>query len=102
MYNKAGILTLRYGYIDETTPNAYCSVVAQAAESGSGSTRMILYPKTTNNNTDVINQAIFNSRLGYEAGTTLTNSNADSILKRSENDGRYYLNTTTLDGILVP
>lgn len=63
---------------------------------------MLLYPKTTNNNADVINQAMFNSRLGYEPATTLTNQNDDSILKRSENDSRYYLSTTTLDAILPP
>lgn len=29
MYNKAGILSLRYGYADiSTTPNAYCAVTA--------------------------------------------------------------------------
>lgn len=102
MYSKAGILSLRYGYIDDATPNAYCTVTAQASEAGSTSTRLVMYPKTINNNAEVINQAIFNSRLGYEPGTTLTNQNADSILKRSENDSRYYQSTTTLDGILQP
>ena len=51
---------------------------------------MLLYPKTVNNNAELVNQAMFNSRLGYEAGTVLTNQDADSILKRSENDSRYY------------
>ena len=72
MYNKAGIMSLRYGYVGEVTPNAYCMIVAQASEAGSGSTRMILYPKTVNNNAELVNQAMFNARLGYETGTILT------------------------------
>jgi hypothetical protein len=41
-------------------------------------------------------------RMGYSSTADLSTQNQDSILKRSENDSRYYLNTTTLDQILEP
>jgi hypothetical protein len=47
-------------------------VVAQSAEAGSSSTRMVLYPKNTNNNAEITNQITFNARIGYEAGSSYT------------------------------
>lgn len=40
-------------------------------------------------------------RMGYSSGADLTTQNADSVLKRSENDSRYYLNTTPLNSITL-
>ena len=59
-YNKAGQLFLRYGYVDEVTPNAYCIIQAQATEAGAGATRLLLYPKTVNNVADNVNLAQVN------------------------------------------
>jgi hypothetical protein len=64
-------------------------------------TSLVLYPNDSRT-VALPNKFISNVRLGYTDAPSFPTGNSNSILARSENDNRYYLNTTPLNLITEP